>query len=75
MYIIDVEPFSAAEKAGVRRGDTVVSLAGQDVENVEELNRIKLEMELGVPQPLVVLRDGETLELSVVLIGSDQPQL
>jgi len=73
VYVVDVEPFSAAEQAGVHRGDTILSLAGQQVKTAEELNRVKGEVELGVPQPLVVLRRGETVELSVVLVDSDQP--
>ncbi|MCL2812518.1 MAG: trypsin-like peptidase domain-containing protein [Clostridia bacterium] len=74
VYVIDVEPFSAAERAGVHRGDTIVSMAGQEIATIEDLNRVKLEMELGIPQPLVVLRRGETVELSVVLVDGEQPQ-
>ncbi len=75
VYVVDVEPFGAAEKAGVHRGDTIVSLAGKDVENADALTRIKAEIEPGVPQPLVVLRGGEKLELSIVLGAEAQPKL
>ncbi len=75
VYVIDVEPFSAAEQAGVRRGDTILSLAGQEIKTTDDLNRVKSEMELGVPQTLTVLRGGEKVELSVTLTDDSQPKL
>jgi len=75
VYVVDVEPFSAAEQAGVRRGDFILSLAGEEIKTSDDLNRIKAEMELGVPQPLEVLRHGEKVELSVLLVGEQPTQL
>jgi len=73
--VMDVEPFSAAWKAGVSRGDTILSLAGVEIKTTEDLTRAKNEMTLGIEQPLVVLRNGEELELRVILFGDDQPQI
>ena len=75
VYVVDIEPFSAAERAGVHRQDTIVSLDGQEIKTGEDLNRIKLEVELGVPLPLVVLRHGQLVTLSIVLVDDSQPNL
>lgn len=75
VYVVDVEPFSAAEKAGIRSGDTILSLGGQEIKTYEDLNRIKLEVEQGVPQTIIVMRGGTQKELSITLGSSNQPTL
>ncbi|MDR3050119.1 MAG: trypsin-like peptidase domain-containing protein [Oscillospiraceae bacterium] len=75
VYVVDVEAFSAAEKAGIKGGDTLVSLAGKPVKTVEELNSVKADLEPGIPQDIVVLRDGKEVKLSVTLTSGEQPTL
>ncbi len=75
VYIVEVEPFSAAEKAGIRAGDTLVSLNGKEVKTADELTTVKNESELGVPLPVTVIRDGEKVELTVTLSAPEAPKL
>lgn len=75
VYVVDVEPFSAAEKAGIRIGDTILSLGGQEIKTLSDLNRIKVEVEQGVPHTMMVLRDGVQKELSITLNIVNQPTL
>jgi hypothetical protein len=56
-----------AAEAGVRPGDVIVGLAGQVVRTMEDLLRVLRRLEPGKPVEVVVLRDGERLEVSVVL--------
>ena len=74
IYVLDVEPYSPAERAGIHIGDTILSLGGQEVKTHEDLTRVKGEIPQGVPQPLVVLRNGQEVELTIVL-GTAQPKL
>lgn len=62
--IAEVFPGSPAEKSGLMAGDVAVSLAGKRVRTTEELRAIT-NQHLGQEIPLVVLRDGEQLNLSV----------
>ncbi len=73
VYVISVEPFSPAEKAGIQGGDTIVSLAGQKIETAKQLNEVKAGLEPGIPQEIVVLRNGEQVKLSVTLVGDQEP--
>ena len=59
IYVKTLETFSAAEKAGVKVGDVIVKVDGQDVESVEELNEIKNKKQIGDKITLTVWRDGK----------------
>jgi regulator of sigma E protease len=65
VQIARVAPDSPAEQAGLREGDLVVSLAGQPVTEIEQFRSLT-QTNLGQPLTVVVLRDGERLERSLV---------
>lgn len=67
----DVSPGSPAEKAGLRRGDIVLSFNGQAIEETRELS-LKVAMQApGTSARLGVHRDGREIEVTVVL--GEQP--
>lgn len=67
VYVMRVESQSAAERAGLRSGDIIVRLAGQDATSHEKLEAIKQTLTPGEEQDIVVIRDGEEVELKITL--------
>lgn len=67
IYVVEVVPFSPAEKAGIKQGDTIVKFAGERVKTLEELNKIKNKMKSGDKVETEVIRDGKKINLTVVL--------
>lgn len=67
IYVVEVVPFSPAEKAGIKQGDTIVKFAGERVKTLEELNKIKNKMKSGDKAETEVIRDGKKINLTVVL--------
>jgi serine protease Do len=55
-----------AAKGGLQAGDLVVSLDGQPLEGIAQLQAHMTERRIGRPVPLGVWRDGHLLELTVV---------
>lgn len=63
----DVSPNSPASRAGIARGDVIVSLNGQPVASSQEL-RLKIAMtKPGSVVKLGVIRDGRPMDVSVTL--------
>ena len=67
--ITKVEPDSAADKAGVQKGDVVVEYGGRRVEGVEQFKRLVRETPVGRKVTLKVNRDGQSVNLDTT-IGS-----
>ncbi|MDQ0148858.1 S1C family serine protease [Eubacterium multiforme] len=67
IYVVEVVPFSPAEKAGIKQGDTIVKFGGEKVKTLEELNNIKNKMKSGDKVETQVIRDGKKINLTVVL--------
>ena len=59
--IMSVELGSYAEKAGIRAGDTLVSLNGNEVNDVLDYRFYLFETELKI----VIVRDGAALEFTI----------
>ena len=57
---------SPAQRAGLREGDVIVAFAGQPIAGVDDLHRLLTETQVGVRNPLVILRGTERLELEIV---------
>jgi predicted metalloprotease with PDZ domain len=58
-------PGSPAERAGVRPGDYLETLAGQPVRSVAGLERVNAALPTGQPISLVVRRQGATVPLTL----------
>ncbi len=65
IYVTDVTAGSGAEKAGIRTGDVIVSMAGKTVETVRDLDAIKESCKPGDTVSVVVDRDGKKIRLSL----------
>jgi S1-C subfamily serine protease len=65
ILVIDLAPGGPAERAGVRKGDLLVRLAGKPVGGSDELVRALTAETVGVALELAVLRGGELRTLSV----------
>jgi regulator of sigma E protease len=59
-FVASVEPGSAAEKAGLRRGDAIAAVNGTEVHNFREIQAVSRTFQIGQPIALA-LRDGRTL--------------
>jgi regulator of sigma E protease len=59
-----VVPGSAAEAAGIREGDEIVSIDGRAVERFEDVQQT-VRLNPGVPMAMVVRRDGQLVDLRV----------
>lgn len=64
-YVNGVNPGSAADKAGLRRGDIITALNGEKVAGVSELTSMLRKYHAGETAELTVNRDGAELALSV----------
>jgi serine protease Do len=67
--VAEVSPGSPADVAGLKAGDIVVSVDGRAVDNPGGLRNLVALRHPGARVPLTVFRDGERLELTVI-IGS-----
>ncbi len=65
--ITEVMPDSAAERAGIRVGDLVTSLDGQQITGIQDLAAAVRSRQPGDVVTVEVVRDGETLTLEVEL--------
>lgn len=62
-----VVPGTPAARAGLKRGDIILQVNGQDVDGAEDLTTRVGTFEPGTPVQLKVWRDGKTLELPITL--------
>jgi Tol biopolymer transport system component len=60
-----------AERAGLRGGDRIVQLGGHAVENIYDYTYALDALAIGEPVPIVVLRDGERVELTITPTSRD----
>ncbi|MGP1281728.1 MAG: Do family serine endopeptidase [Parasphingopyxis sp.] len=62
-----VEPGEAAERAGIRQGDVIVSVNGRDVTPDETLSYIVANLPVGSRVPIVLIRDGERVRVTATM--------
>ncbi len=58
---------SAAWKAGLKQGDTIVRVEGREVGNFDELREAVFKSSAEIAIPVVVEREGKTLDLTATL--------
>jgi serine protease Do len=73
--IAEVFEGTAAEQAGVRAGDIILSINGRAVNEMRDLPRFVSEIDVATTVPLVVLRDGaeQTVMVEIREIAADEP--
>ena len=67
----DVTKDSPADKAGIERGDVIISLNGQAVDSPNTLKNLTAQLEVDNTVPLVVIRNGKEQTLQVKI--GEQP--
>lgn len=75
VLVADVTKDSPAEKAGVQRGDIIVSLDEEQVENPTALKNLVAQKEVDSNIPLTVIRNKKkkTLEVKIGELAPDEP--
>jgi membrane-associated protease RseP (regulator of RpoE activity) len=58
---------SPALEAGLRPGDTIISVAGKPVHSFDQLHKVLKSEPASVPLPIVIVRNGQTLHRTVTL--------
>jgi serine protease Do len=71
-----VEPGSPADKAGVKAGDVIVALDGQDVPRSEDLPRMVARHAPGTPVKVTLVRDKQkrTLDMTLATLKEEGDQ-
>ena len=67
LYIVEVNEFSPAEKAGLKAGDLIINVDGKRVKTFDELKEIKNSKEEGDTIKVEFIRDGQTKTTEVTL--------
>lgn len=65
--IVQVEPGTPAAAAGLKKGDVIIAVNGDDVESAESLVGYIREQAVGATVKLTVLRDGKRVQVQVTL--------
>lgn len=71
IYVASIEEFSAAEKAGIKIGDVIISADNKSITTMDELNEIKNSHNIGDTMELKLNRNGN--EISVTITLAEQP--
>lgn len=67
LYVVEVNEFSPAEKAGLKGGDLIVKADGTRIKTFEELQEIKNSKEEGDSINIEFIRDGKTQNATITL--------
>lgn len=67
VYITEVSTISAAERAGLQKGDIIVGFAGEDVKTADELNALKAKQTPGDTVAVKIDRNGKEMTLDLVI--------
>lgn len=67
LYVVEVNEFSPAEKAGLKGGDLIVKADGKRIKTFEELQEIKNSKEEGDSINIEFIRDGKTQNATITL--------
>jgi len=70
--VSEVAPDSPADKAGIRRGDIILSFKGKKIKTLSDLPRLVAAAKVGERTTVVIFRDGEEKTISVQLGELDE---
>ena len=71
LYITDVSKGSDAEAKGIRPGDVLTAVNGEPVSVTDDVVAIKNQLQVGDTMHFTIWRDGETLEIDVILMDTN----
>ena len=72
-YVAQVQPRSAAYRAGLEKGDVITGVDGTDIFSFDQL-KTAVEASAGAPLDLNVWRDGQNLDITLSAKPVDEPQ-
>jgi len=72
IYVLEVSPFSGAEKAGIKVSDVIIKADGTNILTIDQLNKARDKHKAGETMTFDIIRDGQTKTFSVVL-GEEKP--
>ena len=67
VYVLSVDEFSAAEKAGIQIGDVIIAIDGKTITTMNELNEIKNAHSIGDEITLTINRSGSEKQIKLTL--------
>ena len=67
VYVVTVDEYSAAEKAGLKVGDVIIEADGKKITTMNELNEIKNTHSIGDNMTLKINRDGHEKDITITL--------
>lgn len=67
VYITEVSSMSAAERAGLQKGDIITEFAGETVTSADDLNAIKAKQTSGDTVSVKIDRNGKEMTLDLVI--------
>ncbi|HOJ76686.1 MAG TPA: trypsin-like peptidase domain-containing protein [Bacillota bacterium] len=65
IYIADVTPNTGAAKAGIKKNDILISMAGQRIMTMRQLNAVKMRYKAGDKVKVVVVRNNRKVGLNL----------
>ncbi len=72
VVVAGTNPDGPSERAGIRKGDMIVSLEGKMTQTVDDLHRMLADHAVGNPLELVILRGQEKVVVSVTPVEAVQ---
>jgi serine protease Do len=66
-FVQGVEPGKGAEKAGIKAGDVIVSVAGQEVTADQNLSSIVANQDIGARVPIILIRNGQRQTVTAIV--------
>ncbi|MFD1103537.1 Do family serine endopeptidase [Sphingobium olei] len=66
-FVQSVEPGKGADQAGIKAGDVIVSVAGQEVSPDQNLSSIVASQSIGARVPIVLIRNGQRQTVTAVV--------
>ena len=67
VYVVSVENYSAAEKAGIQVGDVITKIDGEEITTMDQLNEIKNKHSIGDQITITVNRNGSEKQIVLTL--------
>ncbi len=71
LYVSAVSEGSDAKAKGVKAGDIITAVNGKPVTKTEEISAMKDELEVGDSMTLTMWREGETLDITILLVDTN----
>ena len=67
IYVVSIDEYSSAEKAGLKIGDVIIEADGKKVTTMNELNEIKNSHSIGDEMKLRINRSGSEKDITLIL--------